>query len=336
MRSHILQYLRNFLLNKKFIEVQTPLISDKASGAIAKPFVTTSEVISDKKLAFRVAPELWLKRLIIGGFDRIFEIGPAFRNEGFDTIHNPEFTTCELYKAYTSLEELIQMTESLLKGMARAAESIRKESLCDLPEIDTIFFNLPFRRIEFIPAIEAALDEKLPNLATPNAQEEILQLFLRRKIKLPTSPTLPRLLDRLSSIYVEPSCTEPTFIMYHPACMAPLAKSFLDSNCNQIVSARAELFVNRCELANMYEEENSPIEQRKKFEDQNKFKDHENDGCVDESYVEALEWGLPPTGGWGCGIDRLIMLFTGAERINDVLAFGSLKNVVNLGSVGKN
>lgn len=331
MRFQLIQTLRNLLLNDNFVEVQTPLIADKASGAFARPFITSSAVISDKKLALRVAPELWLKRLIIGGFDRVFEIGSAFRNEGFDANHNPEFTTCEFYKAFTDLEELMSRTEELLLGLAKAAHYIREERLRTLPKVYIDNFRPPFKRINFIPAIEFALGESLPDLATEDAEENIINLFKRHKIPLIKSPTLPRLLDKLSAHFLEPMCIKPTFITHHPACMAPLAKSFLDPVSNQIVSARAELFANNKELANMYEEENSPIKQRSNFEKQGKFRDIENDGYVDESYLSALEWGLPPTGGWGCGIERLVMLLTGSERINEVLSFGSLKNVVNLG-----
>lgn len=333
-RSHIIQHIRNFLLEDNFLEVQTPIIADKAGGAIARPFTTVATEFSEKQLALRVAPELWLKRLVIGGMDRVFEIGPAFRNEGLDATHNPEFTTCEFYKAFAELEELISMTEKLLVGIARMITDLRLKLYrgLSLPLLDPEMFAAPFKRIEFIPAIEEGLGEKLPDLAAPDVEEKIVNLFKMHKLNLPTSTTLPRLLDKLSSIYIEPHCTAPTFIIHHPACMSPLAKSFLCKKTSQLVSARAELFINSREMANMYEEENSPFAQREKFIEQQKWKDGENEGLLDESYLEALEWGLPPTGGWGCGVDRLVMLFTGASRISDVLSFGSLRNVVNLGT----
>jgi lysyl-tRNA synthetase class 2 len=333
-RSHIIQHIRNFLLEDDFLEVQTPIIADKAGGAIARPFTTVATEFSEKQLALRVAPELWLKRLVIGGMDRVFEIGPAFRNEGLDATHNPEFTTCEFYKAFAELEELISMTEQLLAGIAKMITDLRLNLYngFSLPLPDPEMFAAPFKRIEFIPAIEDGLGEKLPDLAAPDAEEKIVELFQKHALHLPTSTTLPRLLDKLSSIYIEPHCTAPTFITHHPACMSPLAKSFLCKKTSQLVSARAELFINSKEIANMYEEENSPFSQREKFMEQQKWKDGENEGLLDESYLEALEWGLPPTGGWGCGVDRLVMLFTGASRISDVLSFGSLRNVVNLGT----
>jgi lysyl-tRNA synthetase class 2 len=333
-RSRIIQHIRNFLLEDNFLEVQTPIIADKAGGAIARPFTTVATEFSEKQLALRVAPELWLKRLVIGGMDRVFEIGPAFRNEGLDATHNPEFTTCEFYKAFAELEELISMTERLLTGITSMMVELREKLWrgYSLPELDLEMFAVPFKRIEFIPAIEEGLGEKLPDLAAPDASEQIVALFNKHSLNLPMSTTLPRLLDKLSSIYIEPHCTAPTFITHHPACMSPLAKSFNCRKTSQFVSARAELFINCREIANMYEEENSPFSQREKFIEQGKWKDGENDGALDESYLEALEWGLPPTGGWGCGVDRLVMLFTGASRISDVLSFGSLRNVVNLGT----
>jgi lysyl-tRNA synthetase class 2 len=333
-RSHIIQYVRDFLLKDDFLEVQTPIIVDSASGASARPFTTTATEFLDRTLALRIAPEIWLKRLVLGGMDRVFEIGPAFRNEGLDATHNPEFTTCEFYKSFADLEDLILMTEQMVSGLAERVKSLRESHLKGLPELDASLFNTPFKRLEFIPAIEAALGEKLPNLAAKNATGEVLTLMTKRDISIPAPPTLPRLLDKLASIYIEPQCDEPTFVMHHPACMAPLSKSFLHPTANQVVSARAELFIQQKEIANMYEEENSPLEQRDKLVLQALLKDEESGTEVDENYLEALQWGLPPTGGWGCGIDRLCMLLSGSSRISDVLAFGSLKNVVNLGRAG--
>lgn len=330
-RSKIIQYIRDFLLKDQFMEVQTPILADKAGGAVAKPFTTHATEFPHKQLALRIAPELWLKRLIVGGMDRVFEIGPSFRNEGLDATHNPEFTTCEFYKSFADLKELMKMTEDMFAGLATLAKELKVSPLQTLPEPSEELSAAPFKRISFIPAIEEGLKQKLPDLQAEDAEEQLIALFNAHKISLPASPTLPRLLDRLCSLYIEPQCESPTFITYHPTCMAPLAKSFLDTTTQQHVSARAELFIQNREIANMYEEENSPLEQRKKFVEQIKWKDEENTAQVDESYIEALEWGMPPTGGWGMGIDRLIMLFTGAKRISDVLAFGSLRNVVNLG-----
>jgi lysyl-tRNA synthetase class 2 len=334
VRSHIIQYIRNFLLNDNFLEVQTPIIADTAGGAIARPFTTVATEFSEKELTLRIAPEIWLKRMVLGGMDRVFEIGPAFRNEGLDATHNPEFTTCEFYKSFANLEDLISMTEQMVSGLAEHVSSLRTSHLKALPVVDASLFNISFKRLQFIPTLEAGLGESLPDLAADGAAEKLVELFSANDISIPSSPTLPRLLDKLSSIYIEPQCNEPTFIMHHPACMASLAKSFLDPITKQEVSARAELFIHYKEIANMYEEENSPFEQREKFVQQARYKDDENEALIDESYLEALEWGLPPTGGWGCGVDRLCMLLSGSNRISHVLSFGSLKNVVNLSREG--
>ncbi|ESZ91431.1 hypothetical protein SBOR_8185 [Sclerotinia borealis F-4128] len=343
LRAKITQNIRDFLVKDNFLEFQTPILADKASGAMAQPFKTNATEFPEKELTLRIAPELWLKRLVIGGLDRVFEIGPAFRNEGLDAIHNPEFTTCEFYKAYADLEDLISMTEKLISGLVHLVDDLRDDSrpvrympFEGLPRFDPGIYKKPFKRIEFLPAIEAALGEKLSNLQKDNAREELLSLFTKHSLEVPETPTLPRLLDKLASIYIEPQCLAPTFIMHHPSCMAPLSKSFLDPHTQQIVSARVELFIQHQEIANMYEEENSPFEQRAKFEEQLRFKDVENPTTmVDEGYIQALEVGLPPTGGWGCGVDRLVMWLSGAKRISDVLPFGNLRNVVNLGAVGR-
>jgi lysyl-tRNA synthetase class 2 len=332
LRSHIIQYIRSYLIAENFLEVQTPILADGAGGAAARPFITNATEFPERLLSLRIAPEIWLKRLVLGGMDRVFEIGSVFRNEGLDATHNPEFTTCEFYKSFADLEELIGMTESLISGLAVHVNELISTRLTSLTAIDLPKFSLPFNRIEFIPGIEAALGHSLPDLSAKTAGADLLTLFKTHSLPLPTSPTLPRLLDKLASIYLEPHCTTPTFITHHPSCLAPLSKSFICPTTKQLVSARVELFIEKSEMANMYEEENSPLEQRRKFVEQARWKDEENEALVDESYLEALEWGLPPTGGWGAGIDRICMLFTGAGRISDVLAFGSLRNVVGLGT----
>jgi lysyl-tRNA synthetase class 2 len=330
LRSCIIQRLRDFLVENEFLEVQTPVLADGAGGAIARPFMTEATEFSDKTLSLRIAPEIWLKRLILGGMDRVFEIGPAFRNEGLDASHNPEYTTCEFYKAFDDLEDLINMTEYMMYQLVIHANRMIQTQYTTLQPLDATFYGSPFERIEFIPALEASIQRKLPDLQSKDASEKLVSLYHDLRLPLPASLTLPRLLDKLSSIYLEPQCDNPTFIIYPPACLAPLSKSFHDPATDQVVSARAELFIQQREMANMYEEENSPFEQRNKFIEQAQWRDDENSGIIDEGYLEALEWGLPPTGGWGCGVDRLCMHFAGAGRIGDVLSFGSLRNVVGL------
>ncbi|WEW58307.1 mitochondrial lysine-tRNA synthetase [Emydomyces testavorans] len=324
-RSCLVQYIRNFFLERNFLEVNTPIIAAAAGGATARPFHTTASESPEQLLALRIAPELWLKRLIIGGFDRVFEIGPSFRNEGIDKTHNPEFTTCEFYQAFADLECLIQLTENFLSGLSQNIRELN-EKMSTLKPINADFSS-PFRRLDFIPALESAMGHTLPDLRSDNATSGVVELYNTLSVPLPDHVSLPRLLDKLCSVYLEPQCEDPIFIINHPECMSPLSKSYVHPTCNQAVSARAELFVGGKEVMNMYEEENSPFEQRRKFQNQLSYRDPENPGHLDESYLQALEWGLPPTGGWGCGIDRLCMLFTGARRIGDVLSFGNLRTV---------
>ncbi|THC97626.1 hypothetical protein EYZ11_002916 [Aspergillus tanneri] len=324
-RSAIIQYLRQFFLDRSFMEVNTPIIGSIAGGAIARPFYTSATEFSDRQLSLRIAPELWLKRLVVGGFDRVFEIGPSFRNEGLDKTHNPEFTTCEFYHAYANLEDLMSITENLLSGMAQHIREFNKTGTLAPTEVD---FSTPFRRIDFIPGIEEKINRKLPDLESAYALNQVRHLFTDLALPLPEKPTLPRLLDALCSTYIEPECVNPTFIINPPECLSPLSKSFIHPTTKQRVAARGELFIEGKEVVNTYEEENSPFEQKRKFEDQVRYsKDADETEEIDESYLEALQWGLPSTGGWGCGIDRLCMLFTGAKRIGDVLPFGNLRAV---------
>ncbi|KAL1879335.1 hypothetical protein VTK73DRAFT_7172 [Phialemonium thermophilum] len=365
LRSHIIKYMRDFFHDREFLEFQTPILANHAGGAAARPFLTTATDISaERPLALRIAPELWLKRLVVGGVDRVFELGPAFRNEGIDPTHNPEFTMCEFYSAYTSLSGLVRLTEELVAGLASHCHDLITSKLGSLPAIEPHIFAAPFPMIEFIPSLEAALGFKLPDLQAVDALETLYDLLDSRGLAPPASEarTLPKLLDRLASSHLEPgpttadgSHTKPLFITHHPACMSPLAKSFVCPRTGQLVSARAELFAGGRELANMYEEENDPFAQRSKFLDQVRARtrvlrlrhsgqkedepqlennaDNEDESVVDESYVQALESGLPPTGGWGCGVERLVMLFSGARRISDCLSFGNLRNVVGLSAV---
>lgn len=226
------------------------------------------------------------------------------------------------------------MTERMFLGLSRVVASIIHDECRALsqPKID---FSPPIPRLDFVPAIEAAIGKQLPELTSPDAQAQLLLLFNECDIPLPSLPTLPRLLDRLCAKYLEPQCFSPTWIVNHPECLSPLSKSFIHPDNQQRVSARAELFVRNTELVNCYEEENSPIEQRRKFEDQAQYHKGDLEAEIDENYLQALEWGLPPTGGWGCGIDRLCMLFSGTNRIADVLSFGTLRNVVALGRDSK-
>lgn len=342
MRSYIERHVASFLESLDFLRVNTPLLTAGAGGAVARPFETVATELESTKLNLRIAPELWLKRLVVGGLGRVYEMGPAFRNEGVDATHNPEFTMCEFYMPFANLDHLMSTTEDILSSLYQEIRKFGKSTFNALPnsivdfdgEGHTSLLAAPFARLPFIPRLEQEMGRQLPNLGDPTAPQQLLALFSDLKLPVPANATLPRLLDALATAYLEPLCDKPTFITTHPAVMSPLAKSYICPDTNQLVSARAELFIHGNEYANMYEEENSPFEQRKKLMEQLKYRaiDGEGDGVaqVDESYLEALEWGLPPTGGWGMGIDRLVMLFTGQKRIGHVLPFGTLRNVVGL------
>ncbi|KAI3394628.1 hypothetical protein diail_2492 [Diaporthe ilicicola] len=359
VRSCVIRQLRQWMETKlECIEVNTPILAANAGGAVARPFTTNTTEFPEKQLALRIAPELWLKRLVVAGFDRIYEIGPAFRNEGIDSTHNPEFTMCEFYVSHINLEQIMQETREMFHDLAIAVAKFKDDhNLEILHPLDPKLFAQEWQVLDFVPAINMELGSALPKLDNnPNAVQEIIKLLEDRgkdwHKSLPPNPTLTKLLDHIAGVVLEPkSKDKPIFITKHPACMSPLAKTFTCPITKQFVSARAEVFFDGNELANMYEEENSPYVQRLKFIDQAKAKlaqqqhaaqskqpvgdeDDEPAHFIDEQYISVLESGLPPTAGWGCGVDRLVMMFTGSRRISEVLPFGTLKNVVGLASTG--
>ncbi|KAK7743502.1 mitochondrial lysine-tRNA synthetase [Cytospora paraplurivora] len=355
VRSYVISHLRQYLeTSLGCIEVQTPILAANAGGAMARPFATTATEFPEKELALRIAPELWLKRLVVAGFDRVFEIGSAFRNEGIDSTHNPEFTMCEFYLSHYNLHQVMGATRRLIYSLAKGVSKFKERSGISLEHPDPRIFEGEWDVIDFIPALNKALGQQLPDLESPDAVSEIIKMLEDKNLtwhkSLPSNPSLAKLLDHMAAAALEPqSQGKPVFIIKQPVCMSPLAKSFTCPVTNQRVSARAEVFFDGNELANMYEEENDPFVQRRKFVEQHKLKvqaqqqaasrgeapeDDEPPQVIDHQYISVLESGLPPTGGWGCGVDRLVMLFTGAKRISDVLPFGSLKNVVGLASMG--
>ncbi|KAI9665413.1 MAG: hypothetical protein M1831_001851 [Alyxoria varia] len=344
LRHKLFKTLRQFFFDRNFVEVSTPLLMANAGGAAARPFETRATEFADMTLAFRIAPELFLKRLTVGNMDKIFEIGPAFRNEGVDSTHNPEFTICEFYQMFADLPQLISMTEDIFTNMARTAKDSRS-ALESVPEPNEILLNGHYTQVQFIPALESAVQKAIPNwrlpeLTSPDGYRSLKETC--SELSLAGAGSISGMLDQLSSSFLEPTFEEPTWLVHHPACMAPLAKSFFPEASNISVAARAELFIGGREYVNCYEEENSPFEQRQKFEQQlytqtsspnddapsNRYQSE----SIDENYINVMEWGMPPTGGWGCGLDRLVMLFAGKHRIADVLPFGTLTNVVGLGN----
>ena len=293
VRHIVERAMHDFFNEKDFIKVQTPILQSGAGGAVARPFETEATELQGETLNLRIAPELWLKRLVVGGMERVYELGTVFRNEGVDATHNPEFTICEFYAAKASLANLMQWTEALLHHIQdRVSAAQAQGHLCalDLPDVS---LTPPFQILEFIPALETAIGKPLPDLSSPTAHSDLLALYADLNITPSSKPTLPRLLDDLASIYLEPLCTtRPTFITNHPAALSPLSKHYHCPTTGQLISARAELYIHGKEIANMYEEENSPFAQRAKFETQLGFQavDGEGDGrkTVDEGYLEPL------------------------------------------------
>lgn len=297
VRSEVLASIQSYLRSEGFTQVQTPIISSQKGGAAAEPFK-----ISEERLWLRVAPELWLKRLVIGGMDRVYELGSSFRNEGVDATHNPEFTTCEFYMAFASLEDLIYITKELFKSVANA---VARKFPQYTSNADILLGD--WHILDFVPALEKATGYTLD-------MNDIQGYCAKVGCECEPDDDDTKLLDRLCGKFLEPHCVEPTFIINHPSCLAPLAKQ------DREVSRRFELLIRGREYVNAYEEENDPNAQLFKLQAQ-------NPEVPDRSYVEAMEWGLPPTGGWGVGIDRLVMLLTGSSRIGQVLSFGTLPNV---------
>ncbi|CAO3656817.1 unnamed protein product [Mucor hiemalis] len=323
-RTQIIKFIRDFLDERDFLEVETPILSGMAGGANARPFETHAHAL-DMDMQLRIAPELYLKRLVIGGMDRVYEIGKQFRNEGIDADHNPEFTTCEFYQAYGNLEGLMSDTETLLSEMAK--------KICPNTDIvsrsgDVIDFQKPFRRINVMDRLTSELGTSLAFLSQKDPLDQLVSLCTQRGIKLSGPLTLSRVLDRLISDLIEPECIQPTFLYNPPLALSPLAKDTVDRN-GQTVAARFELFVGGKEIVNAYEELNDPTEQRRRFRLQLQDRiDGDLEAPVpDEDFCEALEYALPPTAGWGMGVDRLVQLMTGATHIREVLAFPVMRPI---------
>lgn len=315
-RSRIISEIRKFLDSLDFMEVETPVLHSQAGGAAARPFITHHNTL-DIDLYLRIALELHLKRLIVGGFDRVYEIGRVFRNEGMDTRHNPEFTMLELYQAYTDFEGMMNITENLIRTVAGNVLGTTTVTYGDL-EID---LGKPFARMSMVEAIEKYCGVDFTKVADV---EEARKLADEHHIEYEARHKKGEIINLFFEKYVEEKLIQPTFITGHPTDISPLAKRCRD---NPEYTERFELFILGGEYCNAFSELNDPIDQRGRFEAQAAAKAAGDDeACdVDEDFLTALEYGLPPTGGMGMGVDRLVMLLTNSQSIRDVLLFPTMK-----------
>nr|7ZOG_A Chain A, Lysine-tRNA ligase [Cryptosporidium parvum Iowa II]7ZOG_B Chain B, Lysine-tRNA ligase [Cryptosporidium parvum Iowa II]7ZOG_C Chain C, Lysine-tRNA ligase [Cryptosporidium parvum Iowa II]7ZOG_D Chain D, Lysine-tRNA ligase [Cryptosporidium parvum Iowa II] len=329
LRSRAIKYIRNYFDRLGFLEVETPMLNMIYGGAAARPFITYHNEL-ETQLYMRIATELYLKQLIVGGLDKVYEIGKVFRNEGIDLTHNPEFTSMEFYMAYADYYDLMDLTEELISGLVLEIHgSLKIPYHPDGPEgkCIEIDFTTPWKRFSFVEEIESGLGEKLKRPL--DSQENIdfmVEMCEKHEIELPHPRTAAKLLDKLAGHFVETKCTNPSFIIDHPQTMSPLAKWHREK---PEMTERFELFVLGKELCNAYTELNEPLQQRKFFEQQADAKaSGDVEACpIDETFCLALEHGLPPTGGWGLGIDRLIMFLADKNNIKEVILFPAMRNV---------
>lgn len=318
-RAKVVQYIRSFLLEKRFLEVETPMMHPIPGGATARPFVTHHNTL-DMELFLRVAPELYLKRLVVGGFDRVFEINRNFRNEGISTRHNPEFTMLEFYQAYADYNDLMDLTEEMLRGLTVLVTGDTKVNY----QGSEINFSKPFARMTIVEAIEKHNPEMdHSKLDDPDyLKEQLLSL----KCKVEDSWGIGKLQLELFEETAEHKLIDPTFIIAYPTEVSPLARKNDD---DPSITDRFELFIAGREIANGFSELNDPDDQAERFKAQVLEKEAGDDEAMhfDKDYIRALEYGMPPTAGEGIGIDRLVMLFTDSPTIRDVILFPQLKKI---------
>lgn len=319
-RSQILKEIRNFLDGRGFMEVETPMLVSNAGGAAARPFETHYNAL-DEDVKLRISLELYLKRLIVGGLERVYEIGRVFRNEGVDTRHNPEFTLMELYQAYTDYEGMMELTESMFRYLAK--------KVCGSAVIqynDTVIdMSKPFERITMIDAVKKYSGVDFAQVAT---DEEAKALADERHIEYEAHHKKGDIINLFFEEYCEDKMIQPTFVMDHPVEISPLTKKKPE---NPELVERFELFIYGREMCNAYSELNDPIDQRERFAAQEEafVAGDEEANHTDEDFLNALEIGMPPTGGIGYGIDRLVMLLTNSQAIRDVLLFPTMKSLPN-------
>lgn len=312
LRSKIIQSMRRYLDSRGYLEVETPTLHAIAGGAAARPFITHHNAL-DMQLYMRIAIELHLKRLIVGGMEKVYEIGRVYRNEGISTRHNPEFTMIELYEAYADYKDIMKLTEEMIAHIASEVLGTTKVTYQG-QEID---LAPPWRRVSMVDAIKEVVGV---DFSVQMSDEEAHKLAKEHKVPVEPMHTFGHIVNAFFEHFVEETLIQPTFITGHPVAISPLAKK---SDTDPRFTDRFELFIVAREHANAFTELNDPIDQRERFEAQLREREQGNDEAheMDEDFVRALEYGMPPTGGLGIGIDRLVMLLTDSPSIRDVLLF---------------
>lgn len=317
-RSKIVQEIRSFLAEKDYVEVETPILHNIAGGATARPFITHHNAL-DMDLYLRIAPELHLKRLVIGGMEKVFEIGRVFRNEGIDTTHNPEFTILELYTAYHDYWDVMDLVEELIQDVAQTVNGTTTVEYGD----EEIKLGGQWPRLHMVDLIKEKTGVDFWQEMT---NEEAQKLAEEHNVPVEEyHDTVGHVINEFFEVYVEDTLRQPTFVYGHPIEISPLAKT---NSEDPRFTDRFEFFIAGHEYGNAFSELNDPAEQRKRFSGQQEEKERGNDEAhgIDKDFVEALEYGLPPTGGLGIGIDRLVMLLTNTPSIRDVILFPTLRN----------
>lgn len=327
-RARILRTLRDFLDARDYLEVETPVLQPVYGGAAARPFTTHHNAL-DMPLYLRIADELYLKRLIVGGFDGVYEIAKDFRNEGLSRFHNPEFTMLELYVAYRDYEWMMDLVEEMLRAVCVALHGEPRATITDEEgEAVTLSFEGAWRRVPMLEAIEEATGYDLYR----KSRDEIAEAAGALGLEVDGSRGAGKLIDEIFGAFVEPTLVQPTFVTDYPVELSPLAKRH---RAKEGLTERFELIVNGKEICNAFSELNDPLDQRERFEAQVRRArdgDEEAMGAVDEDYLRALEYGMPPTAGLGVGIDRLTMLLTDQSSIRDVILFPLLRPEQNAGA----
>lgn len=319
-RSMIMRQLRSFLDQRGFLEVDTPILTPFEIGATARPFYTHHNTL-DMDMVLRIETELYLKRLIVGGMDRVYEVGRIFRNEGMDPKHNPEFTTIELYQAYTDFHGMMDLVEGMMKDVAQA--------VCGSLVIPYQGQEIDLSHWERLTMVEAVKKYSGVDFADWETDEDAIACAKEHNIELPEVPTKGAILAEFFDAYVEDKLIQPTFIYDYPVEISPLAKR---KPTDPAFTERFEYFINATEFGNAFSELNDPIDQRERFERQvaeRKALDPDSKAQVDYDFINALEYGMPPTGGLGFGVDRLVMLLTDSASIRDVLLFPTMRPIEN-------